>query len=150
MQIPCDVLSVLNNVMFLCYQYGFVAWLLSTSVGLSLSFLRYYGFFFSLLDYRHHFSQWSQDYAIHWTATNFPHMVTFLCSHYKHHACFCSKSSVLLGISLTVPLMAACLSIAVPIWMHNGYQFWVPQLSCGDQARDSRSPRIKVCLFSLT
>lgn len=74
-------------------KYGFVAWLLSTLVGLSLSFL--------------------------------------------------SKSSVLLGISLTVPLMAACLSIAVPIWMHNGYQFWVPQLSCGDQARDSRFPRMK-------
>ncbi|ESQ29931.1 hypothetical protein EUTSA_v10011175mg [Eutrema salsugineum] len=74
-------------------KYGFVAWLLSTSVGLSLSFL--------------------------------------------------SKSSVLLGISLTVPLMAACLSIAVPIWMHNGYQFLVPQLSCGDQPRESRSPRMK-------
>ncbi|CAN6989548.1 unnamed protein product, partial [Brassica oleracea var. botrytis] len=73
-------------------KYGFVAWLVSTSVGLSLSFL--------------------------------------------------SKSSVLLGISLTVPLMVACLSIAVPIWMHNGYQFWFPQL-CGDQARDPRFPRLK-------
>ncbi|KAL0853272.1 hypothetical protein Bca101_058424 [Brassica carinata] len=73
-------------------KYGFVAWLLSTSVGLSLSFL--------------------------------------------------SKSSVLLGISLTMPLMAACLSIAVPIWMHNGYQFWFPLL-CGEQARDSRFPRLK-------
>lgn len=45
MHIPCDVLIVLNYVMFLCFQYGFVAWLLSTSVGLSLSFLRYYDFF---------------------------------------------------------------------------------------------------------
>ncbi|KAG8387378.1 hypothetical protein BUALT_Bualt02G0015100 [Buddleja alternifolia] len=56
-------------------KYGFVAWLVSTSVGLLLSFL--------------------------------------------------SKSSVLLGLSLTVPMMVACLSIGVPIWMRNGYQFWV-------------------------
>ncbi|KAF3613050.1 hypothetical protein FXO38_36467 [Capsicum annuum] len=35
-----------------------------------------------------------------------------------------SKSSVLLGLSLTVPLMVACLSIAIPIWIRNGYQFW--------------------------
>ncbi|PHT96888.1 Calpain-type cysteine protease DEK1 [Capsicum chinense] len=55
-------------------QYGFIAWMLSTCVGLLLSFL--------------------------------------------------SKSSVLLGLSLTVPLMVACLSIAIPIWIRNGYQFW--------------------------
>ncbi|PHT92123.1 hypothetical protein T459_00005 [Capsicum annuum] len=35
-----------------------------------------------------------------------------------------SKSSVLLGLSLIVPLMVACLSIAIPIWIRNGYQFW--------------------------
>ncbi|PHT97043.1 hypothetical protein BC332_34030 [Capsicum chinense] len=35
-----------------------------------------------------------------------------------------SKSSVLLGLSLTVPFMVACLSIAIPIWIRNGYQFW--------------------------
>ncbi|KAL6567140.1 Calpain-type cysteine protease dek1 [Orobanche minor] len=56
-------------------KYGFVAWLVSTSVGLLLSFL--------------------------------------------------SKSSVLLGLSLTVPLMVACLSVAIPIWIRNGYKFWV-------------------------
>ncbi|XP_047269487.1 calpain-type cysteine protease ADL1-like [Capsicum annuum] len=55
-------------------KYGFIAWMLSTRVGLLLSFL--------------------------------------------------SKSSVLLGLSLTVPLMVACLSIAIPIWIRNGYQFW--------------------------
>lgn len=55
-------------------KYGFIAWMLSTCVGLLLSFL--------------------------------------------------SKSSVLLGLSLTVPLMVACLSIAIPIWIRNGYQFW--------------------------
>ncbi|PHT28458.1 Calpain-type cysteine protease DEK1 [Capsicum baccatum] len=55
-------------------KYGFIAWMLSTCVGLLLSFL--------------------------------------------------SKSSVLLGLSLTVPLMVACLSIAIPIWIHNGHQFW--------------------------
>ncbi|KAL3654770.1 Calpain-type cysteine protease dek1 [Castilleja foliolosa] len=56
-------------------KYGFVAWLVSTCVGLLLSFL--------------------------------------------------SKSSVLLGLSLTVPLMVACLSIGIPIWIRNGYKFWV-------------------------
>ncbi|KAL8058113.1 hypothetical protein ABFS82_04G226000 [Erythranthe guttata] len=56
-------------------KYGFIAWLVCTSVGLLLSFL--------------------------------------------------SKSSVLLGLSLTVPLMVACLSVGIPIWIHNGYKFWV-------------------------
>ncbi|KAK4492216.1 hypothetical protein RD792_003016 [Penstemon davidsonii] len=56
-------------------KYGFVAWIVSTSVGLLLSFL--------------------------------------------------SKSSVLLGLSLTVPLMVACLSVGIPIWIRSGYQFWV-------------------------
>ncbi|KAL6195012.1 hypothetical protein ACLB2K_030634 [Fragaria x ananassa] len=65
-------------------KYGFVAWLLSTCVGLLLSFL--------------------------------------------------SKSSVLLGLSLTVPLMVACLSVAIPTWNCNGYQFWVPQLHCAGSA----------------
>ncbi|CAN6470699.1 unnamed protein product [Victoria cruziana] len=59
-------------------KYGFIAWLLSTCVGLLLSFL--------------------------------------------------SKSSVLLGLALTVPLMVACLSIAIPIWIRNGYRFWIPQV----------------------
>ncbi|KMT14308.1 hypothetical protein BVRB_4g070930 [Beta vulgaris subsp. vulgaris] len=58
-------------------KYGFFAWLLSTCVGLLLSFL--------------------------------------------------SKSSVLLGLSLTVPLMVACLSIAIPLWIRNGYNFWAVQ-----------------------
>ncbi|KAL6506586.1 Calpain-type cysteine protease dek1 [Orobanche gracilis] len=62
-------------------KYGFVAWFVSTSVGLLLSFL--------------------------------------------------SKSSVLLGLSLTVPLMVACLSVAIPLWIRNGYKFWV---SCGSSA----------------
>lgn len=61
-------------------KYGFIAWLLSTSVGLLLSFL--------------------------------------------------SKSSLLLGLSLTVPLMVACLSFAIPIWIRNGYQFKVPRVQC--------------------
>ncbi|KAM7523059.1 hypothetical protein LguiA_012961 [Lonicera macranthoides] len=69
-------------------KYGFIAWLLSTCVGLLLSFL--------------------------------------------------SKSSVLLGLSLTVPLMVACLSVAVPIWIHNGYQFWVSRVDCSDHAGNHR------------
>ncbi|KAI3924358.1 hypothetical protein MKW98_032559 [Papaver atlanticum] len=46
---------------------------------------------------------------------------------------FLSKSSVLLGLALTVPLMVACLSIAVPIWIRNGYQFWVSRAECTSQ-----------------
>ncbi|KAL0436111.1 UNVERIFIED_CONTAM: Calpain-type cysteine protease DEK1 [Sesamum radiatum] len=38
---------------------------------------------------------------------------------------FLSKSSVLLGLSITVPLMVACLSVGVPTWIRNGYKFWV-------------------------
>ncbi|XP_073105600.1 calpain-type cysteine protease ADL1 isoform X2 [Elaeis guineensis] len=54
---------------------GFVAWLLSTCVGLLLSFL--------------------------------------------------CKSSVILGLALTVPIMMICLSVAIPIWIRNGYGFWI-------------------------
>ncbi|GJW19755.1 calpain-type cysteine protease DEK1 [Tanacetum coccineum] len=70
-------------------KYGFIAWLLSTCVGLLLSFL--------------------------------------------------SKSSILLGISLTVPLMVACLSVAIPIWMRNGYRFWVSRDDYGGQVGNYRS-----------
>ncbi|XP_028759629.1 calpain-type cysteine protease DEK1 [Neltuma alba] len=74
-------------------KYGFIAWLLSTCVGLLLSFL--------------------------------------------------SKSSVLLGLSLTVPLIVACLSIAFPIWIRNGYQFWVPHSNCAGNAENDRTPARK-------
>lgn len=57
-------------------KYCFIAWLMSTCVGLLLSFL--------------------------------------------------SKSSILLGLALTVPLMVACLSVAIPIWINNGYRFCMP------------------------
>ncbi|KAJ4808103.1 Calpain protease [Rhynchospora pubera] len=57
-------------------KYGFVAWLLSTCVGLLLSFL--------------------------------------------------SKSSVILGLALLVPLMVVCLAFAIPIWKRCGCRFWVP------------------------
>lgn len=70
-------------------KYGFIAWLLSTCVGLLLSFL--------------------------------------------------SKSSILLGISLTVPLMVACLSVAIPIWIRNGYRFWVSRDDYGGQVGNYRS-----------
>ncbi|MFS8005870.1 putative calpain-3 protein [Helianthus anomalus] len=70
-------------------KYGFIAWLLSTCVGLLLSFL--------------------------------------------------SKSSVLLGLSLTVPLMVASLSVAIPIWIRNGYRFWVSRDKYGNQVGNYRS-----------
>ncbi|KAG5025284.1 hypothetical protein JHK86_021198 [Glycine max] len=84
-------------------KYGFIAWLLSTCVGLLLSFL--------------------------------------------------SKSSVLLGISLTVPLLVACLSVAIPIWICNGYQFWVPRVNCTGSAGNDRIPQTKegiVLLISMS
>ncbi|KAJ7980590.1 calpain-type cysteine protease DEK1 [Quillaja saponaria] len=56
---------------------------------------------------------------------------------------FLSKSSVLLGLSLTVPLMVACLSVAIPIWIHNGYRFWVPRLNCTGSMGNLRTPGTK-------
>ncbi|XXG56429.1 hypothetical protein AAC387_Pa03g3838 [Persea americana] len=82
-------------------KYGFIAWLLSTCVGLLLSFL--------------------------------------------------SKSSVLLGLALTVPLMVASLSVAIPIWIRNGYRFWVPRGRSASQLNDHRPPGIKeVIVFSIS
>ncbi|XP_042517382.1 calpain-type cysteine protease DEK1-like [Macadamia integrifolia] len=74
-------------------KYGFIAWFLSTGVGLLLSFL--------------------------------------------------SKSSVLLGLALTVPLMVACLSFAIPIWIRNGYQFCVLQVEIASQGGNHRNHVIK-------
>ncbi|KAJ6713506.1 CALPAIN-5 [Salix purpurea] len=74
-------------------KYGVIAWLLSTGVGLLLSFL--------------------------------------------------SKSSLLLGLSLTVPLMVACLSVAIPIWIHNGYQFWVHQVQSAGHTENHHPPGTK-------
>ncbi|KAH6559054.1 hypothetical protein KP509_1Z029900 [Ceratopteris richardii] len=36
---------------------------------------------------------------------------------------FLSKSSILLALSLTVPVMGICLVIIIPIWVRNGFQF---------------------------
>ncbi|CAM8889204.1 unnamed protein product [Rhodiola kirilowii] len=47
-----------------------------------------------------------------------------------------SKSSVLLGLSLTVPLIVGCLAVAVPIWIHNTYEFWP---SCSRSATQTGS-----------
>ncbi|ONL97113.1 Calpain-type cysteine protease DEK1 [Zea mays] len=82
-------------------KYGFIAWLLSTCVGLFLSFL--------------------------------------------------SKSSVILGLSLTVPLMVACLSFAVPIWIRNGYSFWIPGREFANRENVSQAPGEKErALFVIT
>lgn len=59
---------------------------------------------------------------------------------------FCSKSSVLLGLSLTIPLIVACLSIAIPIWIRNGYQFWVSRYG-SDHTRSHRSLWFKEVFF---
>ncbi|GAB2286981.1 Calpain-type cysteine protease dek1 [Dionaea muscipula] len=79
-------------------KYGFVAWLLSTCVGLLLSFL--------------------------------------------------SKSSVLLGLSLTVPLIVACLSVALPIWVRNGYKVRIGRIDSESQtANHQASGRKEVWIF---
>ncbi|EFJ08518.1 hypothetical protein SELMODRAFT_236021 [Selaginella moellendorffii] len=36
------------------------------------------------------------------------------------------KSSILLGLALTVPSMTATLAIALPIWVRNGFRFYIP------------------------
>ncbi|KAF8721457.1 hypothetical protein HU200_023077 [Digitaria exilis] len=62
----------------------------------------------------------------------------------------CSKSSVILGLSLTVPLMVACLSFAIPIWMRNGYCFWIPGREFDSRENVSQAPGKKeVCSGSL-
>ncbi|KAL3697653.1 hypothetical protein R1sor_011729 [Riccia sorocarpa] len=42
---------------------------------------------------------------------------------------FLSKSSIILGLALGVPLMAASLSVALPLWVRNGYRFYKPEAS---------------------
>lgn len=63
----------------------------------------------------------------------------------------CSKSSVLLGLSLTVPLMVACLSIAVPLWIRNGYNFWIVQDNPAPRTENHQAlGRIEVFIFLAT
>lgn len=61
----------------------------------------------------------------------------------------CSKSSVLLGLSLTVPLMVACLSVAIPIWVRNGYQFWFSRSENGGQPGNPQALGVKEVLSFL-
>ncbi|XP_020089245.1 calpain-type cysteine protease ADL1 [Ananas comosus] len=81
-------------------KYGFIAWILTTCVGLLLSFL--------------------------------------------------SKSSVILGLALTVPVMVACLAFGIPIWIRNGYRFWISagELESRESVRDvpTRKERILLAL----
>nr|XP_023927108.1 calpain-type cysteine protease DEK1-like [Quercus suber] len=39
--------------------------------------------------------------------------------------------------------MVACLSVAIPIWIRNNYQFWVPQVQCAGNAGNHRTPGTK-------
>lgn len=81
-------------------KYGFIAWLLTTCVGLLLSFL--------------------------------------------------SKSSVILGLALTIPLMVACLSVAIPIWARNGYRFWIPQQEFASHGNNHQSPKKEGILLAVS
>lgn len=59
-----------------------------------------------------------------------------------------SKSSIILGLAVTVPLLVVVLSVGLPIWVHNGYCFYQSPLldyhSTGawEQARRSRSKEV--------
>lgn len=60
-----------------------------------------------------------------------------------------SKSSVILGLALTIPLMVACLSVAIPIWARNGYRFWIPQQEFASHGNNHQSPKKEVGTIKL-
>jgi len=71
-------------------------------------------------------------------------MVMCFCS-----ACVYSKSSIVLGLAITVPLIVASLSVSLPIWVHNGYRFYLPPAwehsangACETQARHGKSKEV--------
>jgi len=60
-----------------------------------------------------------------------------------------SKSSIVLGLAITVPMIMASLSVALPIWVRNGYRFYIPSAwehstngACETQARRGRSKEV--------
>jgi hypothetical protein len=58
-----------------------------------------------------------------------------------------SKSSIVLGLAITVPMIMASLSVALPIWVRNGYRFYIPSAwehsTNGEtQARRGRSKEV--------
>ncbi|KAG6548076.1 hypothetical protein Mapa_010510 [Marchantia paleacea] len=55
---------------------------------------------------------------------------------------FLSKSSIILGLALAVPLIAASLSVALPLWVRNGYRFYKPKAS-DSQTDGSQSSQTK-------
>jgi hypothetical protein len=62
---------------------------------------------------------------------------------------FISKSSIVLGLAITVPLIVASLSVSLPIWVHNGYRFYLPPVwehstngACETQARHGKSKEV--------
>lgn len=64
-------------------------------------------------------------------------------------ACVYSKSSIVLGLAITVPLIVASLSVSLPIWVHNGYRFYLPPAwehstngACETQARHGKSKEV--------
>lgn len=43
--------------------------------------------------------------------------------------------------------MVACLSVSIPIWIHNGYQFWVPRVAAGHPGHHRTPGKKEVCFF---
>ncbi len=82
----------------------------------------------------------------------FTHAGTNTDSDYGHvfvPACVYSKSSIVLGLAITVPLIVASLSVSLPIWVHNGYRFYLPPAwehstngACETQARHGKSKEV--------
>jgi len=69
---------------------------------------------------------------------------------------FISKSSIVLGLAITVPLIVASLSVSLPIWVHNGYRFYLPPVwehstngACETQARHGKSKEDKVMTVAI-
>ncbi|GLJ45014.1 hypothetical protein SUGI_0947480 [Cryptomeria japonica] len=65
-----------------------------------------------------------------------------------------SKSSILLGLALAVPLMLACLSVAIPIWINNGYHICSPPIEqtsysqgCLKRSKEVVAMAISVAIF---
>ncbi|BFI07497.1 calpain-type cysteine protease DEK1 [Marchantia polymorpha subsp. ruderalis] len=54
---------------------------------------------------------------------------------------FLSKSSIILGLALAVPLIVASLSVAIPLWIRNGFRFHKPPVrdTQSDGAQHSQS-----------
>lgn len=137
------------------FQFGLIAWLLSTGVGLLLAFLRFdlsssspytpCSTFFLVRCERKDGSRathYGRSCMLNvpvggvplflWVASNFDRLLS-LCANalmFLHSQTLTvlfvrnSKSSIILGLAVTVPMLVAAVAVGVPIWVENGYSFY--------------------------